>query len=118
MDNAFLVADTGQVTGSRSRLRISSVLVALALVFATLVLVQHRADAAPAAAAVTSVAAAVALPSASSPAQIDVAALIRSIVCPILNSLNAAFANFFGGFILPIIRQLQIAFGCISVSGA
>ena len=95
MDNIVLAAGGG----ARSRLRIVSMLLAVGLAFTALVLLlQNPADAAPA-------------------AQIDVAALIRSIVCPILNSLAAAFSGFFGGIVLPIIRQLQIAFGCVGISG-
>jgi len=44
-------------------------------------------------------------------AQIDVGALIRSIVCPILAALATGP---FGGFIGPIINSLRAAFGCIS----
>lgn len=43
--------------------------------------------------------------------QIDVPALIRAIVCPILNSLAAGP---FGSFIGPIINSLRVAFGCVS----
>jgi len=90
---------------------------ALALVFAALVLIQRPAEAAVAGgAASASVAAAITGPTAAG-AQIDVAALIRSIVCPILNQLAAAFSGTpFGGFVVPIIRQLQVAFGCTVIS--
>lgn len=43
-------------------------------------------------------------------AQIDVGALIRSIVCPILASL----ANTLPGFVAGIINSLRAAFGCVS----
>ncbi len=43
-------------------------------------------------------------------AQIDVGALIRSIVCPILNAL----ANSLPGFAAGIINGLKASFGCIS----
>ena len=47
-------------------------------------------------------------------AQTDIAALIRSIVCPILTSLaNGPF----GDFIRPIINALLAAFGCGTISG-
>lgn len=47
-------------------------------------------------------------------AQIDVAALIRSIVCPILTALlNGPL----GAFIAPIINSLLAAFGCGAISG-
>ena len=95
MENTVLAAGGG----ARSKVRIASMLLALGVAFTALVLLlQNPAEAAPA-------------------AQIDVAALIRSIVCPILNSLAAAFTGFFGGIVLPIIRQLQIAFGCTGISG-
>ena len=115
MDDATLAADTGQVTGRQSRVRVG--LVAVALVFASLVLMQQKADASPAgSAAVTSVAATVAAPVALG-AQIDVAALIRSIVCPILNALATAFGGFFGGIVTPILNSLRTAFGCGAISG-
>jgi hypothetical protein len=44
-------------------------------------------------------------------AQIDVGALIRAIVCPILNALASGP---FGGFIGPVIGGLRAAFGCVS----
>lgn len=47
----------------------------------------------------------------AAPAQIDVAGLIRAIVCPILNALGSGPL---GGFIGPVINQLRAAFGCIS----
>jgi hypothetical protein len=43
--------------------------------------------------------------------QIDVSALIRAIVCPILRSLASGP---FGGFIGGIILSLEAAFGCAS----
>lgn len=51
---------------------------------------------------------------AAAQAQIDVAALIRSIVCPILTALaNGPL----GAFIGPIINSLLAAFGCGPISG-
>ncbi len=95
MDNTTIAADGG----ARSRPRVASMLLAVALAITALVLLlQNPAEALPA-------------------AQIDIAALIRSIVCPILNSLAGLFGSFFGAFIQPIIQQLQIAFGCIGISG-
>jgi len=44
-------------------------------------------------------------------AQIDVGALIRSIVCPILAALAGGP---FGGFIGPIINSIRASFGCTS----
>jgi hypothetical protein len=113
MENVTLALDPGQAAG-RLKLRIGSVLVALSLVFAAFVLVQQKAEAAPAVAASAAVAAAVASPPAGAAAQIDILALIRSIVCPILNALASGP---FAGFIGPIIRALQVAFGCTVVSG-
>ena len=98
MESTTLATEAGVATRDRARFRVGSLLIAVALVVVALVLVQQRADAAPA-------------------AQIDVAALIRSIVCPILNQLAAAFANFFGGIVTPIINALQAAFGCGGISG-
>lgn len=51
---------------------------------------------------------------AAAQAQIDVAALIRSIVCPILDALAAGPL---GDFIGPIIDALREAFGCGTISG-
>lgn len=47
-------------------------------------------------------------------AQVNVAALIRSIVCPILNALASGP---FGGFLGGIINSLRAAFGCGRISG-
>ncbi len=44
--------------------------------------------------------------------QIDVAGLIRAIVCPILARLAAAFAAF--PVVPQVINRLRAAFGCIS----
>lgn len=43
------------------------------------------------------------------PAQIDVGALIRSIVCPILTALVAQIP-----FLAPFIQPIRVAFGCLS----
>lgn len=87
-----------------ARLRVSSVLIAFALLAGSLLLIQQRADASPAAAG--PVAAVVVL---DAPAQIN----IQGIVCPILLSVRNAFASGpFGGFVTPILNQLLAAFGC------
>lgn len=95
--------------------RLTALLVGLALAFATLIVVEHRAEAAPNAAV-----AAVALPSADAGAnaQIDVGALIRQIVCPILITLRNSFAAVpFFAIAVPILNQLIVSFGC-APSGA
>lgn len=116
MDNAVLVIDRDAATTAGLRRRAVSVVLALALVFAAVVLLQARADASPAGSAGTALVAAAAAPTAIA-AQIDVGALIRSIVCPILNALAAAFRGAFFAFVGPIINSLQVAFGCTGVSG-
>ena len=116
MESALLAVGPGGVAAGRLRLRVASVLAGLALVLAATVLIQRPAEAAVGGSTTAVAAAVAAVPSAA--AQIDVAALIRSVVCPILNQLAVVFGpNFFGGFVTPIIRQLQIAFGCTTVSG-
>jgi hypothetical protein len=92
-----------------TRTRVSTLLVAFALLAGSLLLVQQKADAAPAGAA-----AVVALPGAGA-AQIggDFGELFRSIVCPILLSVRNAFADGpFGGFVTQILNQFLVAFGC------
>ena len=87
------------------RLRLSSVLVAFALIAGTLLMVQHRAEAAPSA----PVAAAIAAPAVAAQIQINFAA----IVCPILISIRNAFASStFFSFVSPILNQLLVGFGC------
>lgn len=89
-----------------ARLRVSSLLIAFAMLAGSLLLIQQRADASPASAG--PVAAVVAAPGA--PAQII---NIQAIVCPILFSVRNAFAaGPFGGFVTPILNQLLAAFGC------
>lgn len=106
MGNGTLVAGQGLVASRSMRTRAFSVVAAFALVLATLVLVQHRADAAPASSAVVASVAAV---GGAVVAQID----IRSIVCPILLSLRNAFATSpFFAFILPTLNALIAGFGC------
>ena len=110
MDSATLAVGKGQFVERGLRSRATAVVVGLAIVLATLILVQHRADASPARAAVAAVA-----PSAGAAVpQIDVAALIRSIVCPLLNALATGPLGSFIGF---IINALRASFGCVTLSG-
>lgn len=96
----------GGISRARSmRLRVSSLVVAFALVAAAMLLVQARAEAAPSGAPA---AAAIAGPAVDA-AQISFAA----IVCPILISIRNAFSgSVFFSFIQPILNQLLVAFGC------
>ncbi len=111
VENATLVAGPMGVDGNSVRLRVASVIAALALVFAMFVLVQDRAEASPASGA--AVAASIAAVGGAGAAQIDVGALIRQIVCPILITLRNAFAGSpFFNFVAPILNGLIIGFGC------
>lgn len=93
-----------------TRLRVSSLLIAFAMLAGSLLLIQQRADAAPAGAGPV---AAVVAPGLDAAAQVDVGNFIRSIVCPILVSVRNAFASGpFGGFVTPILNNLLAAFGC------
>jgi len=105
MNNAITMNTTGGVAVRSLRLRVSSLLVASLLVFSAVLLLQHRAEAAPARpAAVT--------------AQIDVGALIRQIACPILVSVRNAFAGSpFFSFAAPILNSLLASFGCNASGG-
>jgi hypothetical protein len=105
MNSGTLVMPAGDPATRTLKVRVGAVIAAFALMFAMLVLVQDRADAAPATGAV---AAAVVAPAATN-AQINIAA----IVCPTLLAIRAAFANTpFGGFVTPILNNLIVAFGC------
>ena len=90
-----------------TRLRLSSFVVAFALVAGSLLLIQQRADAAPASSAVSAAVAGAALDGVQ--AQLG---NFSSIVCAILLAVRSAFAGFFGGFVTPIIDSLLVAFGC------
>lgn len=97
-----------ETVGRRTRVRLSSLLVAFALMAGSLLLIQQRADAAQA-----PVAAAVVVPA-------DAAQFpgFTSIVCPILLSVRDSFTNSpFAGFILPFLNNFLSAFGC-APSGA
>ena len=92
-----------------TRLRVASLALAMLLAAGTLLLVQQRADAAPAGAAVAASIAG----GDSVTAQIDIGNLIRSIVCPILVAVRNAFDDSpFFGFVEPILNQLLAFFGC------
>jgi hypothetical protein len=104
------ISGVGSAVVRATRLRVSSLLIAFAILAGSLLLVQQRADAAPASAGPVA-AVVVAAPGAA--AQIN----IQGIVCPILFSVRNAFAaGPFGGFVTPILNQLLAAFGC-SASG-
>ena len=115
MGNLTLAAGHDHIEGRGFRLRMGSVVAALALVFAMVVLVQHRADAAPTAG--TAVTASV-VGVGDLAAQINVGELIRQIVCPILLSVRNAFAGSpFFSFVAAIIDQLLVSFGCVISPG-
>jgi hypothetical protein len=97
------------IFGGSVRTRLSTLLVAFALVAGSLLLIQQQADAAPASAA----AAVVALPGVDAAQIGDIGDLIRSIVCPILLAVRNAFDDGpFGGFVTPILNQFLVFFGC------
>jgi hypothetical protein len=103
------ISGVGGAFARSTRLKVSSVLIAFAVLAGSLLLIQQRADASPAGAGPV---AAVVAPGVDA-AQIDVGALIRSIVCPILFSVRDAFDDGpFGGFVTPILNNLLAAFGC------
>ncbi len=108
MDNGTLAVAQPPLAGRSFGLRIGSVVAGLALVFAMVVLIQHRADAAPAGGA--SVTASVGGAAIGEAAQI---VDFRQIVCPILLAVRNAFAGSpFFAFIGGIINQLLVGFGC------
>ena len=96
----------GMVSGRR----IVALFAALALVLGGVVLATDKAEAAPSA-AVAVAADEGAVASVGSALQVDVGALIRAIVCPILTRLaNGPF----GAFIGATIAALRARFGCVS----
>lgn len=108
MDNTTLAVAAGYTEGRSFRLRVGSVLAALALLFAMVVLLQQRADAAPVAGA-AAVAGASASVTDSASAQLN----FNQVFCAILLQIRAAFATSpFFSFIQPIIDQLLLRFGC------
>jgi len=112
MENGTLVGAPGLAAQRGIGLRVSSVIAAFALVVGMFVLVQHRADAAPAPAAVT---ASVGSVGAAAAAQID----FRQFVCPTLIALRNSFANSpFFSFVAPVLDSLITAFGCTISGGA
>lgn len=106
------ITGVGSAVARSTRLRLSSLLIAFAMLAGSLLLIQQRADASPASAGPT---AAVGPGLDAGAAQIGFN--IQAIVCPILISVRNAFASGpFGGFVTPILNQLLAAFGC-SASG-
>ena len=100
------ISGVGSAVVRGTRLRLSSLLIAFAMLAGSLLLVQQQADAAPAGAGPV---AAVAAPGLDAAAQIN----IQAIVCPILFAVRDAFDDGpFGGFVTPILNQLLAAFGC------
>lgn len=107
MENGTLAVGPAVIGGRSFGLRASSVVAAVALVLTMFVLVQDRADAAPAVAGAAVAASVVSVGSGVS-AQID----FRSLFCGILISVRNAFAGFFGGLVTSIINSLIVGFGC------
>jgi hypothetical protein len=91
----------GGATSRSNRRRLSTLLVAFALVAGSLLLIQQQqAGAAPAASAATAVSA-------------QFGDLFHSIVCPILLAVRNAFAGGpFGDFVTTLLNQFLVAFGC------
>ena len=111
VENGTVTAGSMAAEPSSVRLRVASVIAALALMFAMFALVQDRAEASPAGGA--AVAASIVSFGGVDAAQIDVGALIRQIACPILISIRSTFAgSAFFGFITPTLNSLIIGFGC------
>ena len=107
------ITGVGSAVARSTRLRLSSLLIAFAMLAGSLLLIQQRADASPASAGPT---AAVVAPGLDAGAA-QIGFNIQAIVCPILISVRNVFANGpFGGFVTPILNQLLAAFGC-SASG-
>lgn len=105
MDQAFLLPGDGSAGGRGLRLRVSAVVVGLALMFATLIVVQHKAEAAP-----NPVVATATLASAGAAnAQIN----ISQFVCSILLTVRNAFsASPFFSFVVAALNPILVAFGC------
>jgi len=112
MENGTLMEGPVVAEASIVRLRVASVIAALALVFAMFVIVQDRAEASPASGG-AAIAASIASFGGVDAAQIDVGALIRSIACPILIALRNAFSGSpFFSFVTPVLNSLIVGFGC------
>lgn len=104
MNNEIAVGQTG-IAVRGVRMRISALLVASVLVCSAVLLVQHRAEAAPARPAAVS-------------AQIGFGIDIRAIVCPILISIRNVFAATpFFSFAAPTLNSLLVSFGCSASGG-
>ena len=107
MENGTLMAGAIVSGGRSTRMRVSAVLAALALVLTMFVLVQQRADAATGggSAAVAASVASVGAPD----AQIN----FNQIICASLIAIRNSFANSpFFAFVAAIINQFIVAFGC------
>jgi hypothetical protein len=111
VENGTLAAGLTPVAGGGLRLRVASVIAALALIFAVFAMVQDRAEASPAGGA-AAVAASVASAGGVGAAQIDVGGLFNQIVCHILFSIRNAFSGSFFGFVSAILNSLIVGFGC------
>ena len=109
MDNGTLAAVPGEVSAHAVRMRIGAAVAALSLLFAMVILVQERADAAPGGG---SAAAAVSIGSGA--AQIDFNAIICSTFLAVRNAfLNSPFFAFVAAAINPILQR----FGCVISPG-
>lgn len=109
MNNDVMMAGDGVAAGPGLRLRVPAVVVALALVFCGLFLVQHKAEASTVRAAVATAPAA---PAAN--AQIN----FNQFVCAILLQIRAAFASSpFFAVVVAALNPILIAFGCITSQG-
>jgi hypothetical protein len=112
VENSTLAVGPAWAADRSVRLRVASVVAAVALIFAMFVLVQDRAEASPAGGG-AAVAASIASLGGVDAAQIDVGALIRQIACPILISLRNTFSRTpFFAFVAPTLNALVVGFGC------
>lgn len=103
MNSDVIMAGDGVAVGPGLRLRVPAVVVALALVFCALFLVQHKAEASQVRAAV-----------ATAPAQIN----FQQFVCATLLQIRAAFAGSpFFAVVVAALNPILIAFGCITSQG-
>ena len=123
VENLIQVAGPAEVRSSTRSYRAVSIIAAIALVLGGVVLARSASSSAPKTSVVSNIDHGHAVIDGTGAVlgrtlgfgavqpQIDTSALIRSIVCPILNSLaTGPFASFIG----PIINSLRAAFGCTS----
>lgn len=121
MENLIQVAGPAEVRPDRRSWRAVSIFAAIALVLGGVVLAQGADSGTPKTKIVTNVDDGAVIDGAGAAisraldfgaqAQIDVNALIRAIICPILAALESGP---FGGFLGPVVDQLQVRFGCVS----